>query len=396
MTMSILTTILQVILTLLAVCFLVCFHELGHFLVGRWLGAKPYSFSVGFGPKLFERRMKAGWTFYIRLFPVGGYVSFDDPEVVRQAVNDAKEINAAIRSERLQKKTEKGQKRVHIKDLLDTELDKLSPLQRFCVYFAGPGFNVILAFILSFAAYAALGTGVNVPVVKSVVENGQSYGILQKGDVVLSLNGVEIQEGDTMRYVLQEQMEELGVESGVSDGYVSEKSVTFLVERDGETVECSVHPKWDAGEEAWKVGIQQDREVHHLDVFSYAQAAVKDVQWELGGIYEGLVAVLSQQADSEDITGIVGAVGQVQEYANPQGAVVFLMLMSLFSANLAVINLLPIPGLDGSKALLTVVEGMTKKRLPVRVELALTAFCMFGLMVLTLILCVRDVANLII
>lgn len=406
------STIFQILLTVLAICLLICFHELGHFLVGMWLGAKPYAFSVGFGPKLFEKRMKKGWILYVRIFPVGGYVSFDNPEEVQRAANEAKEINTIhleCAMKDLQEHSNESQakiyrksraiqskKRVHVNDLLDLTLDRLSPLKRFCVYVAGPCFNVILAFVLSFVAYMTLGTGQYEPVVLSVVENGPSYGILQEGDVVLSLNGRAVQEGEAMSLILMDELDEMGLPTtGLEEGQSSDVGLLLVVNRDGKEQTLSVTPKWDANAQRWKIGIQQQRIVHHVDIPSYVSNAIADVQWELGGIYEGLVSVLGMQADSNEITGVIGAVDQVQEYANLENMAVFLMLMSLFSANLAVINLLPIPGLDGAKALMTIVEGVTKKRLPMKVEVALTGSCMLALMVLTVVLAVRDVMNIV-
>lgn len=361
------TTLIRTILTILAIMSLICVHELGHLLVGMGMGAKPYAFSVGFGPKLLHKRCKNGLNLYLRAIPLGGYCSFDKPDDVKNAAELAKEINAV-----------KGKKTVSIRDLMDLELDKLPCIKRFCVYVAGPCFNVLMALVLSFVAYVHLGTVVYQPEVRDLVEGGAAIGILEAGDRILEVNGAVVENGDAMRDFVK-----------VSNG----DELNIKIERNGEEMNVTIQPEWNDEAKAWKMGIYQETEVTHLDLASYAKSAVDDVQWELGGIFDGLIGLVSGRVKTDEVSGIIGAVDQMQEYVKPDTVAVFLMLMSLFSANLAVINLLPIPGLDGSKALTAVIEGVFKIRIPQRLELILTGGCMIALMALMVLLGIKDVMN---
>lgn len=372
--------VISTLLTIAAFMFMVLVHELGHFWAGRACGCRANAFSIGFGPALWSKTDKKGTQWSIRAFPLGGYCSFDDS-------NEARKRSEAARAAGC------GRLESMVAGMRDGKLDALHPLKRMVVYLSGPMANILLALLLSFLAYWMLGTGHWQPAIREVVAGGQAAaaGMLD-GDVIMSVNGVPMEEDQSIKEVLQAEAKRLNAHLDVE----APLPLDFKVQHpDGSVEVLNVQALYEEETELWKIGVYQERIAVHGDILSYMLAAVKDLSWQVSGIYKSLVDLIRGLISPQEVMGIVGAVGSVSPYAKPSTAAIFLMLMSLFSANLAVVNLLPVPGLDGFHSLSALLEVATKRKLPAKVTLVACLVCMAALLALTALLVLKDVIFLI-
>lgn len=332
-------TIGYVIIALLALMFMVVIHEFGHYLAGRLLGFKIEEFAIGFGPKIFKRTSKkTGTVFSIRPFPLGGFCQFEGED----------EENPS-----------------------PTAFNNQKPWKRIIVLFAGAFFNFISAIFLITLVFTFYGQVL--PTVASVYDTAPetTKTLLLEGDVILRVNGK--QTNIMMQNDFQEQM------SGVGD------TVTFTVLRNGETVKVTL----SKADYSYTTEEGEVKTAHGFGFSSLIKPVKLNFFRALGRsfgfcffIVYKIFAVLGQlitgQLGMEAVGGPVSVIQTITQ-ATSLGLGTLTYCICLISANLAVMNLLPIPALDGSKILFTVFEWIFKKPIPRKVEAVLSVVGMFAL-----------------
>ncbi len=312
-----------ILITIFVLSFLVFFHELGHFLAARYLGVRVLVFSVGFGKAIFSKTI--GQTKYVlAMIPLGGYVRMkgqDDLDPTKRN-NDIDSYNSR------------------------------SPLERIVILFAGPFANFLLAFLI----YLFLGLGEVKYLAPSIGEirkdSPASISGIKKGDVVLSIDNQNIKTWNDLASIIQN----------------SNKEMIFSINRDGKIIGKRVkareikHKSIFGDIESKKmIGISAKGDIvqikHNLfDSFSYAYNRVDD---NILMIYRGIEKMIIGAISTENLGGIVSIV-QVTSNASEVGYVAVLTLMALISVNLGVLNLLPIPALDGGHIMFNIYELITK------------------------------------
>lgn len=327
------------ILALLLFSFIVFFHELGHFLLARKNGIYVEEFSIGMGPVLVKRKGKET-TYSIRLLPIGGACMMGEDEVENQDENS---------------------------------FNNKSVWARISVIAAGPIFNFILAFILSVIVVSWLGY--DKPIVKTVMENSaaEEAGI-QAGDVITEINGKNI-------HIFREI-------SAYNQFHPGEE-LELGFERDGEkhTVSLQTRPD-EAGR--YLIGITQGQ-YRKANAFTALQYGFYEVKFWIDYTIESLKMLFTGVIGLDQLSGPVGIVDVVDEaydtniqYGVSSVVLAFLNLSILLSANLGVMNLLPIPALDGGRLVFLIVEAVRGKRIPPEkegmVHLA-GLIALFGLMI---------------
>ncbi len=332
---------------LIALALLILVHEFGHFMVARIFNIKVLTFSIGFGKKLF--RYNKGETEYaISAVPMGGYVKLlgesPDEEV-------AEEDKARSFSHK-------------------------PPYVRILVAVAGPLFNILLALIV-FYFVSIIGYNVPSARVGNVAENmpAQAAGI-QKGDTITRINSTEITEF-------------LDIASAIEKSETDTVKVT--VDRNGTPLEFSVKPatiqeKDIFGEPFTRkvLGIERSEQV-----VKKRQSPIKAVPlsfymtWEYSRItVVGIVKIIQGTISPKNIGGPVLIFQEASKRAQ-KGFGDFVLFFALISINLGVINLLPIPVLDGGHILFNAIEIVIRRRIPQKAqEIAQTV----GLVVLLLIM----------
>lgn len=324
--------------TLLATIFvfglIVFIHELGHFLAAKACKMRVEEFAIGVGPTVIKHRR--GETVYsIRALPLGGFnriagMSPDEP--------------------------------------LDEYSFLSKPVwQRFIVISAGAVFNFLLAIVLFFLVFAVSGvqTPLDEPVVGKLVNNGPAAAAhMQTGDRIIAIAGQKVEKWQDISPALK------GKQNQVTD---------IVVERNGERLEVSAIPM-DSGNGRAVIGINPTYESKLLPVDKAAQDAVIGT----GTIIYSMVHDLWKMISGEEKAQVAGPIGvaQLAGQVAEAGFSYLVNFTAVLSINLGVLNLLPIPALDGGHLIMLLYEGITRRKLPPK---ALYYIQMTGLAIMFLI-----------
>ncbi|MGM0378516.1 MAG: RIP metalloprotease RseP [Bacillota bacterium] len=278
---------------------LVFFHEGGHFLLARYNGITVHEFSLGMGPKIFSKKGKE--TLYaIRLLPIGGYVQMEGEDEVSDK---------------------------------EGSFSKKSPLQRLSVIAAGPIMNFLLAIVLFMIIFAFVGLPTNV--IDDFASDSPAYQAgLQKGDEIVSVNNEKTNSWDD-------------VVKGISN---SKETLEIEVNRNGEVIKKNIEPKIENGRKI--IGIYPKGSRNPIKIVGYSVNQVYKVS---KAIVTFFVKLPFEGMNEGDVVGPVGLVSLVGDAAQ-RGFLDILSLAALISINLGIVNLLPIPALDGGRIIFILIE----------------------------------------
>ena len=347
---------ITIVLFIIVFGVIVIAHELGHFLLAKANGITVVEFSIGMGPKLlhFDR---GGTEYSLRLLPIGGACMFEGENGLEE---------------------EGG-------TLSEGAFPKAKVWARISTVFAGPFFNFLLAY--AFAVLVVAYAGSDRPVIQDVIDGypAQEAG-MQSGDVVIRMNGERIYLG-----------REISLYTLVSPG----ETVTVEYLRDGQKRTAVLTPRYDEAEGRYLLGFQGYAEYvdcRNAGAFKYAYY---EVRYGLKMTVKSLGLLLTGKAGVDDMAGPVGMaqiIGEVQQEAVPYGplvvAVSMVNLAMLLSVNLGVINLLPLPALDGGRLVFLLVEAVRGKPVPPEKE-GMVHFAGFVLlMVLMVVVMFNDISRL--
>lgn len=342
-----------IVLAILIFCGIVIFHEFGHYVVAKKCDVQVNEFMLGLGPKLFG--VKRGETlFSIRLLPFGGACAMEG------------EDGASDNPRAFHKK---------------------KAWQRFLIVFAGPGFNFILAFLLSVVLIGMIG--IDYPKLTGVTEGfpAQEAG-LREGDTIVKLNHKNIHFTHEMSLYLTLH---------------SKEEIRFTYERDGVRYETTLSPKYDEEEEKYKFGVQYAVKYEKANFLQMLQYAGYEVEYWIWSVIESLRMLFTGQVGLNDLAGPVGVVkviGDTYTTSKASGgafsvAVNMINISILLSANLGVMNLLPIPGLDGGRLILTIIEMIRRKRIPIEKEGMINLIGMIFLIGLMVVIMGNDIRKIV-
>lgn len=336
--LGVLTSIGYVILAILSLMLMVIIHELGHYLAGKALGFKILEFSIGFGPPIFKRtNKKTGEKFTIRPFPLGGACMFEGED----------EDNPS-----------------------DTAFNNQKPWKRLIVLFSGALSNFLSAILfiaLLFTFYGQL-----MPTVASLSE--ESYiaqnNILEVGDIIYAVNGRQV--NIVMQDDLQKAFARIGEEGGtftvLREGkkvkVEVKRSVIFVRDENGDIVydtDNNPQTKQAFGFVSSLDYVKLNFFVAFGRAFSFSFYVVFKILWLLGQLIGGKLLF------SESAGGPIAIISTMTQ-ASRTGFASLAYVVCIISANLAVMNLLPLPALDGSRMVFTVIEWIAKKPVNRKVE----------------------------
>ncbi|MBA3813646.1 MAG: RIP metalloprotease RseP [Alphaproteobacteria bacterium] len=320
---------------LIVLSILVFVHELGHYLVARYNGVGVDVFSIGFGPEIFGWYDKAGTRWKISWLPLGGYVKMvgDADAASTPDLTSLKKMNEDQRSRSLFYKT---------------------VWQRIAVSIAGPMANYLFAILIFAILYAAIGQRYTVPIVHGFQEGSaaQEAGFLP-GDRIKSINGDAIDSFEEIILFVQDQ---------------AGKPLQVILDRGGQLVTLSVVPKLSITTDHFghvhkigKLGIQGTEAAYiqrsWLTSWWYATKEVVSLSWQtlkaLGQIIIG--------AKSADGLGGPLRIAQMSGEIAQSGLPALVWFMAVLSVNLGLINLFPVPMLDGGHLLFYVIEVIRGK-----------------------------------
>ena len=346
-----LTTIIAAVIVLGGLIF---FHELGHFLVARALGMGVSTFSLGFGPKLLT--WKHGKTEYaLSLVPLGGYVA-------------------------LVGEYEDADKTSELPDgFTPEECFSFRPAwQRLLVVAAGPVFNIILAWLLCWIMAYGWGMGLLLPHVGKV-EAGSPAAVagLLPGDTILRINGAPIQEWKEMADAINNSGGSplqlmISRPRTAADGTVGVTNLSGVVSKDAQVLQVTVTPRLSVrknifreDEKAWLVGITASGNVRRVELgfFEAAREGLTQTGQLLDLTWKSIVKLVQRVIPADQVGGPIMIAQMVGQQAE-QGLVGLLGLAALISINLGVLNLLPVPVLDGGQILFFLLEIIFRRPVP--------------------------------
>ena len=349
-------TILYVLIAILLLGILVVAHEFGHFMAARLTGIEVMEFAVGFGPKLLSRTSKkTGTKFSLRAIPLGGFCSFyGEDDVSGKKKEDPRAYS------------------------------RQSVWKRMFTVLMGPMMNFILAFVVAAAYVFCTGITDVEPYLLEVDAGGPAQVAgLQAGDVIAEVNGVNVLDGtiDTLLAAI--------------DG---PDELSFTVLRGDETLPLTCTPFWDEAAGQYRIGITVSSRytgtTHPVTLGTAIRQSWDTCVYAGGMILNAVGALVTRGEGFDQTSGPVGVVSIVSQEVQAYGFDAFINLLVVISINLGIMNLLPIPGLDGSRFLFMVVEAIRRKPVPQEKEAMVHLVGMLFLFSLMIFFTFRDVMNL--
>jgi len=340
---------MNVILAILVLALLILVHEWGHFMAARRAGIKVLEFSIGFGP-LLAKVVKNEIQYSLRAVPLGGYVSMLGENLGDEDQNP------------------------------DSYMAK-GPGKRSGVAFAGPFANFLLATLLFVYSFTFIGTPIPVdkPIIGEVVSGKPAAQAgLKANDLVKSVNGKTVNSWQDLVETIK------ATPSG--------QSVVLEVWRDNQMITANIKPEVVEGRPL--IGIQSDVTFKKLPVMEGIKQGFQQTFYITGELLKGIGMMVTGQVKSTDIAGPVGIVNMIGDAA-AGGWVYLLNFTALLSVNLGLLNLLPIPALDGSKIVFAGIEAVRGRPIEPEKENMIHLVGFFFLIGLTLLVTFNDILRLI-
>lgn len=403
--------IIDLLVFILGLSILIMVHELGHFLCAKAFNVYCHEFSIGMGPVVVKT--KKGETQYsIRALPIGGFVSMAG-EGVDEATNIKKEENNVLNAE--------------VDDILETKnnenelpdipyertINGIAAWKRFIVISAGVIMNFIFSFIFLFIYIFATGMpDGDVRLIADKDSIAYNAGITEE----IRVNGIEI------IHVSPDGTEDIYIEMKDASGsdslnvYLTQSSNALVEQKIENTNQCIVFRYLDNGENKLTnrvcrpfgtvekengeseytskelFGIQIGEHLSKVGIGTAFVEAGK-LEWELGTmIFKSLGTLFTPEGFSQ-VSGVVGIFSVSKQFAS-MGFGYYMYFLGFISVNLGVMNLLPIPGLDGSQLVVIAIEGITRKKISNRIKAIINGIGLVFLLLLMAVIMVKDIIGL--
>ena len=355
---------MSVLAAIAVLALLILVHELGHFMAARLQGIHANRFSLGFGPVLWKYQGPET-EYAIRAIPLGGFVGFPDDDPDSTIPPD------------------------------DPNLLRNRPLvDRAIVISAGVIANLIFAYFLLVAQVATVGVqefnyqpGVRVPNVASEVSSVAAKAGIKSGDIILAVDGQPLGASkEAIQFLMQE------IQSHPNE------SLKLTIEREAKKFDVTVVPQPGAdGKGRIGIGLAPNGNIERKrigNIFAAFSAGASEFQRIVVLTVQGfgqLIKNFSQTA--EQVAGPVAIVAIGANIAKSDAASLF-QFAALISINLAIINILPLPALDGGQLAFLLIEGVRGKPLPTKIQDGVMQTGLMVLLGLGIFLIIRDTANL--
>ena len=332
---------------LLCLFFLILFHEFGHFLAAKLFGVKVESFSVGFGPILIHKKIH-GTDYRISLFPLGGYCG----------MKGEKDFQNAIEAKLPQIEGEKD------------SLYGIHPLKRALIGFAGPFFNFIFAFIayslISGIGYKYYTYSNSILINENITSSVAKDAGLESGDIITSINGKVTND-------FSDLIQEISVRP--------DEDLILTVVRNGQNLSFNLHSEMDKATGSGKIGIAADtskileKESKKYSFFpalghgflESCNSVILTIK-SIGLLFKG-IDLDNAVSGPARVTEMLGTTVKEGFSAGlKQGLIALLSLMAIISISLFIMNLLPIPILDGGLILIAIIEFVFHKKINPKIQ----------------------------
>ncbi|MFC1767598.1 RIP metalloprotease RseP [Candidatus Margulisiibacteriota bacterium] len=325
-------------------------HELGHFFFSRLVGIKVLELGLGLGPRI-AKFVRNGIPYTINLLPLGGFIKI-----------------AGINPETESKEDKYKRK--------ESYLSK-SPLQKFMTVFGGPLANIVAAFLIFIIVFSFFGipSGISNEI-SNISENSEAQRIgLMPGDKIIQVNGQTVIK-------MQDAVKIIHGSAG--------RRVFLTIKRSGQTLKLSAVPRFNERMKAGLIGFTLKPSYKRVNIFrSIWEAGKQTVGFVMLFIYI-LGMLITGKIPLGDVSGPVG-IAQFTGQAAGEGIMALLMFTAFLSINLGVLNLLPIPALDGGRLVFIIIEAIRRKPIDIKLENKIHYIGIVFLLSLFLVITINDV-----
>ncbi len=327
---------------IIGIAILIFFHELGHFIAARLFKVEVEEFGIGFPPRLFKWATIKGTEFTFNLIPLGGFVRIkgeNDPEV-------------------------------------EGGLAASSPWVRLAVISAGPLTNILIGIVLSVWLFYQMGEPVLDRVkVMGVAPNSPAAQVgLRAGDVILEVEGERVESVEELRDLIYARLGE---------------ETTLIYEREGQTFRANLIPRNPPPENEGAIGIMMGYDTRPISLLSAIPRGV-NAAFNYVRVLFSLPRMLMSGEVSPEAARPVGYKGMFDIYRQLGDSLAFFTAITM---SLGVLNLFPIPALDGGRIVFALVEIFTRRRVPPRFENALHYIGFILLLALLIYINILDFVN---
>lgn len=335
---------------------LVISHEFGHYAIARRNGIRVNEFDIGMGPTLFHHK-KGETDFCIKLLPFGGACIFDG-------------MDAAFDG--------------NTKELDEHAFPNASVWARIATVLGGPFANFLLGLV--FAVIIVAFSGTDLPVVQKIMpDSAAEEAGMQAGDRITRINGESI-------HIYRE------VSLASMFNYGKPMTITFV--RDGAKQTVTLTPKYYEDDQRYYIGLQGGGEYIRCNALQVFQYGFFEAQYWFRATWKSIGMIFTGHFSKDDLSGPVGIVKAVDDtyqatkpYGLPTVVLSFLELTTLLAINLGVMNLLPLPALDGGRLIFLIIEAIRGKPVPPEKEGMVHLAGIVALMVLMVFVMFNDISR---
>lgn len=338
---------MEILIAILVLGIIIFIHELGHFLTAKFFKMPVSEFSIGMGPQVYSYdTVKTTYSF--RAIPIGGYVNIEGMEV--------------------DSKVEDG-------------FNSKPAYARFIVLIAGVFMNFLLAFIIMFSSIYSNGKYIpsEKPIIGDIFKEAKAYEYLQKKDKILEIEGIKIENWNDIGKNLKLKNEN--------------EEVQMKIERAGETKDIIVPLTLDPNSDRKMLGVLPEYSIEKFSILEASKLSIKSGVRIVEDTLTGLKMMITGKVKRDEISGPIGIIKVVGE-ASKEGASIVFWLMALLSVNIGVLNLLPLPALDGGRIIFVLLE-MIGVRVNKKVEERIHTAGMLILFGLIIFITTNDIFNII-
>lgn len=367
------------IISILILGIIIFVHELGHFLVAKFFNVPIREFSIGMGKRIFSV-IKNNTRYSLKIFPFGGSCAMVGEDI--SGSGDFTDIGGKIDDE---KGTIEFDGVVYSLDCVNkNNFSVISPIKKILICLAGPMFNFILAFICAIVIMSISGT--SLAVVNTVNENSSAYNAkpyaLMTGDVIKEM----VISGDDEKVIFDKDV--VIFMNIHNDDFIDNPNLGLTIERDGKILNTLLTFDTNANLDRAVMGITLGAKYIPKNVFDLFYYSYNEVMFYIKLTIKSLKLLMNGKASANDISGPVGTVAIMGSAINSASdnilnyILTMMSLIVLISSNLGVMNLLPIPALDGGRIIEATIEMIIGKPLDERIIAVLNGITMILLLLL--------------
>lgn len=400
---------------ILVIIVLVTIHEFGHYFAARKCGIHVEAFSIGFGPVIYSKKDKNGTEWRLSALPLGGYIKmlgeYEESNSNTKSSTKSNEKNNFNKSDVAKDPLNNEEGTIHKKSSLSSK----SPLQKFFVAVAGPAANFISAIIVSIAVSAFIGIPTPNTTIKSVKENSIAFDLgIQPNDEIISVyianpkaSQKSKEESSDKKYHANSSgahtKDAKSIEGHVTEKATNPQEVIHIIRSGKEAILTIKRKIFENQSEVFDIKLNDTGPNRMIGISfntSFKKSCVTNsilhglvIPFQMASAnFKGVYSIVTGKAPSSSISGPVKIAQIIRSAASSVASI--LMIFIILSIGLACMNMIPLPGLDGGTALISIIEMLTKKNASEKIIVTINAIGMIIISLITVLVMYNDISQL--